>query len=78
MRTVSVSRKVSSTKNLEKFCHFLQAGKTLFSVLSYYLKGSGEGSKNLCHTREAIQTHKKSQNILQNLYFIAEKSTKSP
>ena len=48
MRALSVSRKVSSTKNLERLCHFLQAGKKLFSVASYYLKGSGECSKNLC------------------------------
>ena len=38
MRAVSASRKVSSTKNLVKFCHFLQVGKTLFSVVSYDLK----------------------------------------
>ena len=49
MRAVFVPLKVSSTKNLVKFCHFLQAGNTLFSVVSYYLKGSGECSKNLCH-----------------------------
>ena len=37
MGAVSVSRKVSSTKNLVEFHHSMPAGKTLFSVVSYYL-----------------------------------------
>ena len=58
MRAVSVSRKVPQLKT--NFVTFLQAGKTLFSVVSYYLKGSGECSKNLCHARGggAIHSHK--------------------
>ena len=76
MRAASVSRKVSSTKNLEKFRHFLQAGKTLFSVVSYSLKGSGECSKNLCHAGGGELTHTKIAKYLVHLYFISEKSTK--
>ena len=44
-------RRVSSTKNLVKFRQILQPEKTLFSVVSYYLKDGGDCSKNLCHAR---------------------------
>ena len=71
MRAVSVSRKVSSTKNLVKFCHFLQAGKTLFSVVSYYLKVV-ESAVRTYTTRGGHFTHTKIAKYLVNLYFISE------
>ena len=61
MRAVSITLKVSSTKNLVKLCHFLQAGKTLVSVVSYYLKGSGECSNKPMPRgggKGAINSHK--------------------
>ena len=75
MRAVSVSRKVSSTKNLVKFCHFLQAGKTLFSVVSYYLKVV-ESAVRTYTTRGGQFTHTEIAKYLVHLYFISEKSTK--
>ena len=71
MRAVSVSRKVSSTKSLVKFCHFLQAGKTLFSVVSYYLKVL-ESAVRTYATRGGQFTHTKITKYLEHLYSISE------
>ena len=76
MRSVSVSRKVSSTKNLVKFCHFLQAGKTLFSVVSHYLKVV-ESAVRTYTTRGGNSPTQKSQNISNTFILFLSNPPKS-